>query len=147
MTCIRPWVLNTLRVLLDPIEGFLKDARFLIHDRDPVFGKDFVGLLCSAGVRSVRLPSRNPNLNAYAERFVGSIRRECLSRVIPLGERHLRVLVAEFVEHYNTERNHQGVGNRLIAPLCLEPDNDGAGAVQRRQRLGGLLNFYHRNAA
>ena len=72
-------------------------------------GAAFAKLLKSGGERGVGLPSRSPNLNAYAERFVGSIRRECLSRVIPLGERHLRVLVAEYVEHYNRERNHQGI--------------------------------------
>jgi len=98
-------------------------------------------------VRSVRLPSSSPNLNAYAERFVGSIRRECLSRVIPLGERHLRVLVAEYVEHYNLERNHQGLGNRLIGSACAPPANDVNGGVNRRERLGGLLSFYHREAA
>ena len=93
---------------------FLRERRFLNRDRDPVFGMGFTTLLKSGGVSGVRLPSRSPNLNAYAERFVGSIRRECLNRVIPLGERHLRALVAEYVEHYNCERNHQGIGNRLI---------------------------------
>jgi transposase InsO family protein len=143
------WVVQAARGLLDAVDGFLKDARFLIHDRDPVFGKAFTGLLRSGGVSSVTLPSRSPNLNAYAERFVGSIRRECLSRVIPLGERHLRVLVAEYVEHYNLERNHQGVGNRLLGPALAAPANDvvGGGGVRRRERLGGLLSFYHREAA
>ena len=112
-----------------------------------MFGGAFSKLLKSGGVRGVRLPSRSPNLNAYAERFVGSIRRECLSRVIPLGERHLRVLVAEYVEHYNRERNHQGIGNRLIEPALAAPANDVGGAVRRRERLGGLLSFYHREAA
>jgi putative transposase len=104
-------------------------------------------LMRSGGVRSVRLPSRSPNLNAYAERFVGSIRRECLGRVIPLGERHLRLLVSEYVEHYNLERNHQGLGNRLIGAACAAPANDVRGAVRRRERLGGLLSFYHRGVA
>lgn len=93
------WVKNALRALLDPVDGFLKDTRKLIHDRDPLFGKDFSRWLKVAGVTSVRLPSRSPNLNAYAERFVGSIRRECLNRVIPLGEQHLRLLVREYVMH------------------------------------------------
>ena len=141
------WVVQAARGLLDAVDGFLKDARFLIHDRDPVFCKAFSRLLKSGGVRGVRLPSRSPNLNAFAERFVGSIRRECLSRVIPLGERHLRVLVAEYVEHYNLERNHQGVGNRLLGPALAAPANDVGGAVRRRERLGGLLSFYHRGAA
>jgi putative transposase len=84
----------------------------------------------------------------HAERFVGSIRRECLNRVIPLGERHLRVLVAEYVEHYNLERNHQGLCNRLIGAGGVAPADDVvAGAVRRRERLGGLLSFYDREAA
>lgn len=138
------WVKNALRALLDPVNGFLKDTRKLIHDRDPVFGKDFTRWLKLADVTSVRLPSRSPNLNAYAERFVGSIRRECLDRVIPLGEQHLRLLVREYVAHYNLERNHQGLGNRLLAP---QQDNHVVGPIRRRERLGGLLNFYHRDAA
>lgn len=143
------WVHNAVRGLLDPIDGFLKDARYLIHDRDPMFGAEFSKLLLSGGVRSVRLPARSPNLNAFAERFVGSIRRECLARVIPLGERHLRSLVSEYVEHYELERNHQGLGNRLLA---LPAPNARAARgsvrhVQRRERLGGLLNFYHQDVA
>lgn len=73
-------MLNATRALLDPIDGFLKDARYLIHDRDPLFGAEFSKLLLSAGVKSVRLPARSPNLNAFAERFIGSIRRELRRR-------------------------------------------------------------------
>ena len=81
--------------------------------------------------------------NAYAERFVRSIREECLSRVIPLGERHLRWVVGEYVKHYHLERNHQGLGNELIDPGG-EPR---LGRVACRQRLGGLLRYYYRKAA
>jgi transposase InsO family protein len=95
-------------------------------------------------VKLVRLPPRSPNLNAYAERFVGSIRRECLDRVIPLGERHLREVVHQYIVHYNAERNHQGLGNRLLEPAIAA---NASGPIQRRQRLGGLLSFYHREAA
>jgi transposase InsO family protein len=109
------WVKNALRGLLDPADGFLRHVRFLIHDRDPLFGGVVSRLLKSAAVKPVRLPSKSPNLNAFAERFVGSIRRECLNRVIPLGERHLRELVREYVTHYHQERPHQGLGNRVIA--------------------------------
>jgi putative transposase len=112
-----------------------------------VFGVVFTTLLKSGGVSGVRLPSRSPNLNTYAERFVGSIRRECLRRVIPLGEQHLRLLVSEYVAHYNSERTHQGIGNRLIGAACTPPANDVVGTVKRRERLGGLLSFYHRGAA
>jgi len=77
--------------------------------------------------------------NAYAERFVRSIKEECLDRVIPFGERHLRRTIAEFVEHYHRERNHQGLENELIeGGPAVEHD----GRIRRRQRLGGLLNYY-----
>ena len=87
-----------------------------------------------------------PNLNAFAERFVLSIKSECLNKLVPLGERHLRIAIAEYVEHYHLERNHQGLGNRLLtAAMQGEPANDSP--VLRRERLGGLLSFYHRCAA
>jgi Integrase core domain/Catalase len=98
-----------------------------------------------AGIESVRLPPRSPNLNAYAERFVRSIRESCLERVIFFGENSLRNAVREFVAHYYLERNHQGLGNRLIVPM--ETKDETTGAVERRQRLGGLLNYYYRKAA
>ena len=97
------------------------------------------------GVQPIRLPPKSPNLNAYAERFVRSIKGKCLSRVVPLGEGHLRLLVGEYVDHDHRERNHQGLDNQLLQrpppPVSLAAD------VQRRERLGGLLNFYHREAA
>jgi putative transposase len=138
--------------VLDPVDGFLKHTRYLIHDRDPLFGAEVSALLKQAGVKALRLPSKSPNLNAFAERFVGSIRRECLNRVIPLGEGHLRQLIREYVEHYHLERPHQGVGNRGLAFERLKPANDHArggpvGSVRRRERLGGLLNYYHREVA
>ncbi|MFT4551305.1 MAG: putative transposase [Verrucomicrobiales bacterium] len=96
-------------------DGFLRDATHLIHDRDPLFTIKFAEILKSIGVTPVKLPPRSPNLNADAERFVRSIKDECLSRVLVLGERHLRVLVREYVEHYHRERNHQGLENRLLS--------------------------------
>jgi putative transposase len=94
-------------------------------------------------VRVVVTPIRAPNANAYAERFVRSIKEECLDRLIPIGERHFRQAVDEFAEHYHRERNHQGLGNALIAG---RPASDAAGCVRRRSRLGGLLNYYQRAA-
>ncbi len=129
----------------DSFDGFLRKHRYLIHDRDPLFTRDFASILRDAGVKTVKLPPHSPNLNAFAERFVGSIRRECLDQIIPLGEQHLRLVVREFVEHYNAERHHQGLRNRLIDPEPM-PENDN-GSIHCRQRLGGLLNFYHRGAA
>ncbi len=140
----RAWMRQIARALTDPIDGFLRKARYLIHDRDPLFTARFKEILKAAGVSTVRLPARSPNLNAYAERFVRSIRHECLRKVIPLGERHLRHLVAEFVAHYHLERNHQGIGNRLIEP----PSGAHAiGPVKCRERLGGMLRYYYRQAA
>jgi transposase InsO family protein len=78
------------RNLTDGGEGFLRDARYLIHDRDPMFTRQFIAILKAAGVETVKLPARSPNLNAYAERWVRTIRQECLGRIIPLGEAHLR---------------------------------------------------------
>jgi putative transposase len=102
-------------------------------------------MLRGAGVKPLWLPARSPNLNTYAERFVLSIKSECLDRIVPLGEQHLRRAVSEYLAHYHGERNHQGLDNVLLkgAPA---PTNDN-GRVQRRERLGGLLNYYHRNAA
>jgi putative transposase len=92
----------------------------------------------------VQTPYQAPNANAYAERFVRSIKEECLTRVIPFGERHLRWTIAEFVDHYHRERNHQGLANELIegAPGLEEH----VGRIRRRQRLGGILNYYCRAA-
>jgi putative transposase len=99
--------------------------------------------LGEAGTRVVQTPFQAPNANAYAERFVRSIKHECLNRVIPFGERHVRRTIAEYVEHYHRERNHQGVGNELIDGV---PPVDGVTRIRRRQRLGGLLNYYDRAA-
>jgi len=88
---------------------------------------------------------RAPNCNAYAERFVRSIKEECLSRLILFGEASLRRALREYVAHYHTERNHQGVGNRLLEPRAMvSSSND---PIYCRERLGGILNFYCREAA
>jgi transposase InsO family protein len=94
-------------------------------------------------IRVVLIPQRAPNANACAERFVRSIKEECLDRIIPIGERHFRSAITEFVEHYHRERNHQGLDNRLIAG---RPVTDRTGRVRCHRRLGGLLNFYERAA-
>ncbi len=125
-------------------DGFLNGARYLIHDRDPLFTDAFRELLKHSDVETVKLPARSPDLNAYAERFVLSIRSECLDQIIPLGERHLRKAVREYTEHYHVERNHQGRGSELIETPCGEPKMDGA--VECQERLGGVLNYYRRAA-
>jgi transposase InsO family protein len=115
----------------------------LICDRDRKWSGDVRHRLQDAGVRVVLTPVRAPNANAYAERFVRSIKEECLDRLVPLGERHFRRAIAEYVAHYHGERNHQGLENRLISG---EPPITTTGRVRRRPRLGGLLNFYERAA-
>ena len=139
------WMEQQARNLTDPVDGFLRTARHLIHDRDPLYTRVFGEILTSGGVQPIRLPPKSPNLNAYAERFVRSIKEECLNRVVPLGEGHLRLIVHEYVEHYHRERNHQGLDNQLLQrpPPPRRPDAD----VRRRARLGGLLSFYYREAA
>ncbi len=131
------------RPLIDGFDGFLLGHRVLIHDRDPLFAESFRVLMKSAGIECVRLPPRSPNLNAYAERFVRSIKEECLSKIIPIGERHLRRAIDEYVAHYHLDRNHQGLGNRLIDS---EPSEVPATRVESRERLGGILRSYHRAA-
>src|SRR6476660_4994714 len=129
------WMSQIARNLTDAEEGILTGKRYLIHDRDPLFTSEFLTMIADAGVKSVKLPPRSPNLNAYAERFVRTIKESCLERMILFGEESWRTAVHNFVAHYHTERNHQGLGNRLISPEASHLGN--AGLVQRRQRLGG----------
>src|SRR5260370_25256502 len=117
----------------------------MIHDRDPLFTTEFLETLRISGVQSVKLPPQSPNLNAYAERFVRTIKESCLERMILFGEGSLRKAIHEFIQHCHHERNHQGLANRLIMEEESCPDS--AGEIQRRQRLGGMLNYYHRQAA
>lgn len=126
---------------------FLKDngleCTHLIRDRDSKFKGGFDEILRVRGIKAVCLPRWSPNLNAYAERFVRSIKEECLSKIIPIGERHLRLAVEKFAKHYHRERTHQGLGNTLIEPL----HESGDGPVLCDDRLGGILRFYYRSAA
>jgi len=139
------WMKQVARNLTDVDDGFLRQARYLIHDRDPLFTEGVREILMSSGVETLKLPARSPNLNAYAERFVRSIKSECFARIIPLGEHHLRKAVKEYTEHYHLERNHQGLNNELIMKLADRPDMNAV--VERRERLGGVLNYYYRRAA
>jgi len=140
-----PWLLQIGRNLTDPVDGSLAGKRFLILDRDSKFSIAFRNLLNDAGVEVVRLPYRSPNLNAYAERFIRSIKDECLNRMIFFGERSLRKATREYAAHYHRERNHQGIDNRLIEPENRETPT--RGTIEYVQRLGGMLRFYHRAAA
>ena len=142
------WMLQVARNLLDTEDGFLRNATHLIHDRDPLYTKAWTALLKSAGVKCVPIPASSPNCNPHAERFVKTVRDECLRHFVIFGERHLRHLLREFVTHYNAERFHQALRGQLIRPpTSASNDNGATGTIQCRPRLGGLLNFYHREAA
>jgi transposase InsO family protein len=132
-----------------PRRWFLHGKRNLIHDRDPLFTEAFRAVLRAAGNKCLKLPPRSPNLNSMAERFVLSIKRECLDKLVPLGERHLRFAISEFIEHYHLERNHQGLDNQLITTVAVSANEnaDPARPITRRERLGGLLSYYYRSAA
>jgi len=108
------WMSQIARNLTDAELGILTGKRYLIHDRDPLFTVEFLQMIAEAGVQSVKLPPRSPNLNAHAERFVRSITESCLERLIFFGEASLRTAIQNFVTYYHGERNHQGLGNRLI---------------------------------
>jgi len=114
------------------------------HESDEP-GQDFRNILRSTGVTCIRLPARSPYLNSFAERFVLSIKSECLNLLVPLGVRHLRRAVTQFAQHYHFERNHQPLDNELIVPSTA-PVNENA-PVACRERPGGILKFYYRKAA
>jgi putative transposase len=113
------WLSQIARNLTDAEEGILTGKRYLIHNRDPLFTAEFLSMIADAGVESVKLPPRSPNLNAYAERFARSIKESCLERMIFFGEESLRAAIQNFVAHYHAERNHQGLANQLISPQRL----------------------------
>jgi putative transposase len=139
------WMKQMARNLTAAEEGFLAGKRYVLMDRDSKFSEAFRTTLFNAGVKSVRLPPRSPNLNAYLERFWRSLREECLDRMIFFGEDMLRRALMEYVSHFHGERNHQGLENRLIDP---GPEvGRQTGDIQCRERLGGLLCYYHRQAA
>lgn len=138
------WIRNMARHLTDGFDGFLLGKCYLILDRDPLFTKGFRNILRDSGVEPLRLPARSPNLNAYAERFVLSIKFECSNKMVPLGERHLRHAVREYVEHCHRERHHQGLDSAVIIP---EEPGRCDGPIRRHERLGGILNHYYREAA
>jgi transposase InsO family protein len=138
------WMLQVLRNLTDELDGFLLGKIRLIMDRDPIFTARFLAMLRRAGAKPVRLPHRSPNLNAFIERFIRSIKEECLDRVIPLGETHLRELIREYMAHYHAERPHQGLGGAFVRPADVHAAD---GPLVKRERLGGLLNYDYREAA
>jgi transposase len=142
------WMQQMARNLTDSVDGFLRNAAYLIHDRDPLFTEAFEAILAERGVKCVRIPARSPNCNPHAERFVKTVRDECMNHLVLFGERHLRHVIKEFMAHYHRERFHQGLGGQLIeAQTSSANERMARGKVVRRSRLGGMLNFYCRQAA
>ena len=142
---IENWMTQVARNVTMVDVGFLAESRYLIHDRDGKFCRAFDETIRAAGVKPVKLPAQSPNLNAYAERWVRSVKDECLSKLILFGEASLRRALKSYVEHFHSERNHQGKDNLLLLPA--DAPRVERGEISRRERLGGLLNFYHREAA
>jgi putative transposase len=140
------WMIQIARNVTMAEWGFLSSGQYLIHDRDGKFCPAFQRIIDDAGVQRIVLPPRSPDLNAYAERWVRSVKEEALSRVMLFGERSLRHALTQYDAHYHQERPHQGVGNVVLMPL---PGHRTArsGLIRCRDRLGGLLKYYDRDAA
>ena len=136
------WVTQQARNLA--VEGHLGEIRFLIRDRDAKFSGPFDEVFCTEGVRVMRTPIRSPKANAFAERFVKTVRRECLGHLLVIGKRHAQRILREYVRHYNEERPHRGLALETPEPSAVRSRD---GVVVRVDRLGGLIHEYHRIAA
>ena len=144
----QPWMEQQARNVTMKDWGFLGHSRYLLHDRDGKFCPGFREVIKAGKVRPLTLPARSPNLNAFAERWVRSVKEECLSRLILFGEDSLRRALTQYSEHYHRERNHQGKANQLLFPSPRGPDQRRPqGAIGCRERLGGLLKYYERRAS
>jgi transposase InsO family protein len=140
------WMVQVARNVTMEAWGFLAPGQYLIHDRDSKFCPAFQRMIEAAGVKRVALPPRSPNLHAYAERWVRSVKEEALARLILFGERSLRHALQEYVTHFHHERPHQGMGNVVLMPLPEQrPMREGP--LRCQERLGGLLRYYDREAA
>jgi len=139
------WTAQQARNLLMDLGERASGFRFLIRDRDSKFTVAFDALFSGNGTRVIRTPVRSPRANSYAERFVGTLRRECLDHMLILGEWHLRSVLAEYARHYNGHRPHQGLQQE---PPLREPGQvvDITARIERRQVLGGLISEYRRAA-
>jgi hypothetical protein len=141
---IEAWMMQMARNAVDERSGCLRACRYVLHDRDTKFCAAFDDVLRSEGVHCLRLPPQSPNLNAFAERWVRSVKEECLSKLILFREGSLRHALDEFIEHFHMERNHQGKGNMLLFPVART--NTSGRRINCRTRLGGLLRYYSRAA-
>jgi transposase InsO family protein len=141
------WMEQMARNVTMEDSGFLITRRYLLHDRDSKYCSSFRQVIEAGGVKTLTLPPRSPNLNAYAERWVRSVKEECLAKLILLGEDSLRRALRDYEAHYHEERNHQGKDNLLLFPLPTPERHGEPNTVRCRERLGGLLRYYERQAA
>jgi putative transposase len=140
------WMEQIARSATQETWGYLEGCHHVLHDRDTKFCASFRSVLAEGGVKTIPLPARSPNLNAFAERWVRSVKQECLSKVILFGEGPLSRTLAEFTAHYHGERNHQGKGNKLLFPDVADEPKPRGHTVACHHRLGGLLKYYGRAA-
>jgi putative transposase len=136
------WMVQMARNVTMADRGLLQPGQYLIYDRDGKFCPAFQRIIDAVGVPRVVLPPRSPNLNAYAERWVRSVKDEGLSRLILLSEHALRHALIRYEGHYHTERPHRGKGNAILLPAAA-PEGEPEGPVRCRERRGGLLKYYH----
>ncbi len=141
------WMQQMARNVTEADTGFLSGLRYLLHDRDAKFCAAFDGVLASVGIEAIQLPPRSPNLNAHCERWIRSVKTEVLSKMVLFGERSLRHCLDNYLSHYHAERNHQGKENIILFPAAADRIGEPSGEIHTRERLGGLLKFYHRVAA
>ncbi len=141
-----PWMRQIARNLTDIVDGPWRErVKYVLMDRDTKFTDEFRAILTVSGIMPVRLPPKSPNCNAHLERFFRSLKEEALERMIFFSERSLRSAAHEFLVHFHTERNHQGLDHKIIEPGAEVGRK--TGEVVCRKRLGGLLKYYHRQAA
>jgi putative transposase len=136
------WVTQQARNLLMNIEDYAGGFKFLIRDRDAKFTAAFDAVLLAAGIRIIKTPVRAPRANAIAERWISSARRECLDRMLIIGERHLRLVLGEYADHYNLHRPHRALQQAPPAGRPVPPAPGANVRVLRRDRLGGLIREY-----
>ena len=139
------WTAQQARNLLMDLGDRATQFRFVIRDRDSTFTAMFDQVLAGSGVRIIKTPVRSSRANSFAERYVGTLRRECLDHLLIYGERHLRQILAEYARHYNHHRPHQ---SREQRPPLHEPGQavDMTARIRRRQVVHGLINEYRRAA-
>ncbi len=141
----RAWVERRAKEALGAMEGSGFEPKYLIRDRDSKFSDEFDNIMTAAGIEVVKTPVKNPSCNVYAERWVWSIKHECLNHFTVFGKHHLRYILDAYIDYYNRLRPHQGIGNELIDPQTADTP-PGAGIVCD-SILGGMFHHYHREAA